>query len=228
MSRLVGPPDDRGHCDGIAVRLCSAMTGAGWEVGPGGVSSAPFLGLALRLGWATLRPVPSSGIRGPYTRRSARSSRLSLSVDHMALRDRWAAAAAAACSLISGTLPALNRLPLQGRHRTNKCRCAAAGPKRPCPSRGGPARAQGWCRCLPPLSRFRGRCCCSRGVRAGWATTPAATVTVGILFLCARGKQARYQPCLFAPKACEGSSYLRMPPPRTRQTPGLSRSRQRC
>ena len=99
MSRLVGPPDERGHCDGIAVRLCSAMTGAGWEVGPGGVSSAPFLGLALRLGWATLRPVPSSGIRGPYTRRSARSSRLSLSVDHMALRDRWAAAAAAACSL---------------------------------------------------------------------------------------------------------------------------------
>ena len=98
MSRLVGPPDDRGHCDGIAVRLCSAMTGAGWEGGPGGVSSAPFLGLALRLGWATLRPVPSSGIRGPYARRAAQSKLVQLDFDHMSLRDRSSAATAASCS----------------------------------------------------------------------------------------------------------------------------------
>ena len=64
----------------------------------GAVSIAPSLGLARCLGWAALRPVPSSGIRGPYTRRAAQSKLAQLEVDHMILRDRSSAATAASGS----------------------------------------------------------------------------------------------------------------------------------
>ena len=125
-----------------------------------GRSSAPSLELALRLGWASLRPDPSSGMRVPWhllplDRRAARSSRRSLGVDHMAISGpRLLLLLAFMLTLISVTPPALDRLPWQGRRRTNKCRCAAMV------SRGTQTalpRAQGPYRRLPPLSRFRGQ-----------------------------------------------------------------------
>ena len=116
--------------------------------------------MALRLGWASLRPDPSSGMRVPWhllplDRRAARSSRRSLGVDHMAISGpRLLLLLAFMLTLISVTPPALDRLPWQGRRRTNKCRCAAMV------SRGTQTalpRAQGSYRRLPPLSRFRGQ-----------------------------------------------------------------------
>ena len=64
----------------------------------GAVSIEQSLGLARCLCWAALRPVPSSGIRGPYARRAAQSKLVQLDFDHMILRDRSSAATAASCS----------------------------------------------------------------------------------------------------------------------------------
>ena len=154
-----------------------------------GRSSAPSLELALRLGWASLRPDPSSGMRVPWhllplDRRAARSSRRSLGVDHMAISGpRLLLLLAFMLTLISVTPPALDRLPWQGRRRTNKCRCAAMVSRGTQTALPAPKAHTVACRRSVASVANSRRCCCSRGVRAGWAMTRAATVMVGIPFL---------------------------------------------
>ena len=145
--------------------------------------------MALRLGWASLRPDPSSGMRVPWhllplDRRAARSSRRSLGVDHMAISGpRLLLLLAFMLTLISVTPPALDRLPWQGRRRTNKCRCAAMVSRGTQTALPAPKAHTVACRRSVASVANSRRCCCSRGVRAGWAMTRAATVMVGIPFL---------------------------------------------